>query len=106
MMTPSPVRKSLLRRISWLGGDRRLVGVTGLSCGALAWTMFVGFGFFYGLCIWIPALIFFVVLWGAREMYEADPFMVDIALRHFKYRKYYSARSDVGAQPPVIRDFN
>lgn len=101
----APVRKSLLRRIPWLGGDRRLVGMSGLIAVTLGWTMFAGFGFAYGLCFALPAALFFSGLWVARRMYKADPWMLDVVIRHFKYAKYYAPKTHVGKQTPVIRDF-
>lgn len=104
-MTPAPVRKSLLRRISWLGGDRRLVGTTGLACVALGWTMFIGFGLSYGAFVVVPGVIFFVVLWVARKMFAADPYMIEIVMKQFRYKKYLAPRSDVGLNQPAFRDY-
>lgn len=106
MMERTPVRLSLLRRIAWLGGDRRLVGMAGLISVALGWTMFVGFGLSYGLFILVPGSLFLGVLWAARNMYSADPWMVDVILRHFKYAKYYSPKSHLGKSPSNIHDFS
>lgn len=104
-MEKTPVRHSLLRRIAWLGGDRRLVGLMGIIGAALGWTMFVGFGLSYGLFVLFPGCIFLGVLWAARKMYAADPWMIDVILRHFKYVKYYAPKSHLGKEPPNIRDF-
>ncbi len=101
----APVRQSLLRRIPWLGGDRRLVGMSGLIAVTLAWTMFAGFGFAYGLCVIVPACLFMGGLWVARRMYKADPWMLDLVIRHFRYAKYYVPKSHVGKSQPIIRDF-
>lgn len=101
----SPIRKSLLRRITWMGGDRRVVGFSGLLLFCVGWTMFMGFGFFWGLPIIVPVMLFVAVLWVAREANNADPFMVDIVLRQFRYRKYYAAKPDLGTEHPVVRDF-
>lgn len=105
MNARSAIRKSLLRRITWLGGDRRVVGFFGLLLFLLGWTMFMGFGFYFGLPIAIPLVFFIVVLWVARQLNSADPFMVDIAIRQFRYRKYYAAKPDLGVEHPVVRDF-
>lgn len=104
-MEKAPVRLSLLRRIAWFGGDRRLVGGVGLACAALGWTMFVGFGLSYGLFILVPGSIFLGVVWVARRMYAADPWMVDVGLRHLKYAKYYAPKSHLGKEHPNVRDF-
>lgn len=105
MMQRTPVRLSLLRRIAWLGGDRRLVGLAGMLSLTLGYTMFVGFGLYLGLFVLVPGCIFFGVLWAAREMYAADPWMVDVILRHFKYAKYYAPKSHVGKETPNVRDY-
>ncbi len=104
-MEKTPVRQSLLRRIAWLGADRRLVGMTGMLCAALGWTMFMGLGLFYGLSIALPCAIFFGSLWAFRRMYKADPWMADVLLRHFRYAKYYPPRSSRRKQLPPIRDY-
>lgn len=101
----TPVRLSLLRRIPWLGGDRRLVGMSALIAITLGWTMFGGFGFAYGLTIIVPFSIFSGALWVARKMYKADPWMLDVVIRHFKYAKYYGHRTHVGKSLPNIRDY-
>lgn len=104
-MSRTPVRLSLLRRIPWLGADRRVVGSFGIACAALGWTMFRGFGLLYGLFIAVPSGIFMGVLWIAREMHSADPWMFDVLLRHFRYGKYCAPKSSRGKQRPQIRDF-
>lgn len=104
-MEKAPVRRSLLRRITWFGGDRRLVGFSGLLMFLLAWTMFMGFGFFYGLSLIFPAGLAMSVVFVARLMNSSDPWMVDVALRHYKYKKYYAPKSDLGIEHPMIRDF-
>ena len=104
-MIRAPVRHSLLRKISWFGGDRRLVGFSALLLVCLTFTMFVGLGFMYGLTFIAPAFIFFMILWIARMMNTADPWMIDIVMRQFKYRKYYAPKTDLGVQHPQVRDF-
>lgn len=104
-MERAPTRKSLLRRITWLGGDRRLVGFSGLTLFLLAWTMFMGLGFMWGLVIVFPLAMFLAILWVARRINSADPWMIDVVLRQFKYQKYYGPRSDIGVQHPQIRDW-
>lgn len=105
MMDRAPVRKSLLRRIAWFGGDRRVVGFSALLLFCLGWTMFMGFGLFYGLPIILPVVFFSAIVWVARVAYTADPWMVDVVIRQFKYRKYYASHSDLGIEHPQVRDF-
>lgn len=104
-MTRSPTRRSLLRKIAWLGGDRRLVGFSGLLLFCLTWTMFMGFGVSYGLTFIVPLMLFVSILWVARSMNKADPWMVDVVLRQFKYKKYYAPKPDFGTEHPQVRDF-
>ena len=101
----SPVRQSLLRKIIWFGGDRRLIGFSALLLFCLAWTMFMGFGFLYGLSVLAPAGLFVVIVWVARMMNKSDPWMVDVVMRQFKYRKYYAPQPDLGIEHPQVRDF-
>lgn len=105
MSVRSPIRKSILRRITWMGGDRRVVGLGTLLLFVIGWTMFMGFGFLFGLPIIVPVAMFIVILWVAREANNADPFMVDIVLRQFKYKKYYAAKPDLGTEHPTVRDY-
>lgn len=65
----------------------------------------MGFGFFYGMPILVPIILFSSVVWVAREANKADSFMVDVILRQFRYRKYYAAKPDLGTEHPQVRDF-
>jgi type IV secretion system protein TrbD len=105
MSMRAPVRRSLLRKSAWFGGDRRVVGFSALLLFCLAWTMFIGFGIFYGLSLLVPILLFVAIRWVAREANKADPWMVDVVIRQFKYRKYYAPKPDFGTEHPQVRDF-
>ena len=105
-MERAPVRKSLLRRITWFGGDRRLVGFSALLLFCLAWTMIMGFGMLFGFSIVAPALLAMAIVFVARIMNNSDPWMVDVVLRQFKYKKYYAPKPDFGTEHPMVRDFN
>ncbi len=104
-MERAPIRKSLIRRITWLGGDRRLVGFSGLLLFLLCWTMFMGLGFMYGLSIVLPATLFAAIVWVARLANKGDSWMVDVVLRQFRYKKYYAPKADIGVEHPQIKDF-
>ena len=67
--------------------------------------MFMGFGFFYGISILVPFGLFLPVLWVARQANASDPWMIDIVLRQYKYRKYYAPQPDLGTEHPEVRDF-
>ncbi len=101
----SPIRKSLLRQISWFGGDRRIVGGSAILLFGLGWTMFMGFGFYYGLPIIVPGVLLVGVLWVAKRSFKADPFMVEVILRAKNYRNYYPAKTHVGVEHPRVKDF-
>ena len=105
-MQRAPLRKSLLRKITWFGGDRRLVGVSGLFLFALGITMFFSYGIYWGIPIMLPLGLFMGVVWVARKIHEADPWMIDVVLRQFKYRKYYASKSDRGVDHPKIHDYH
>lgn len=107
IMEFAPIRKSLLRRITWFGGDRRIVGMSGLVLFMLGYTVFIGFGPLAGLpYIAIILALFFALLWLARAFNNADPWMVDIYLRHVqRYKKYYAPQSSLNVEHPVVRDF-
>ncbi len=102
----APIRKALLRKIAWFGGDRRLVGASALILGSLGWTMFYAYGVFWGIPFAVPGVMFIGLLWVARQAYQADPYMVDVVLRQFKYKKFYAAKSDIGVDHPEVRDFH
>jgi type IV secretory pathway TrbD component len=105
LVKKAPVRLSLLRRIAWLGGDRRLVGIAGVCCAALSWTMFIGFRGAYGLFLLLPGAIFLGLLWVARRMNAADPWMLDILIRHFQYARYYGPRANLRVGAREYRSF-
>lgn len=102
----TPVRKVLLRKITWLEADRRVIGSSGLALAVVGIANFKGFGFFYGIPFVVPTVLFMIILWAAREAYKADPWMIDVLLQQLKYRKYYSAKSDLGIEHPKVVDFN
>lgn len=101
----APSRKSLTRQIAWFGGDRMLVGGAGLLLSVVGITMFRGFGILYGLSIIIPVVCWFGVIWVARLMFKADPLMLKVIKRQFRYREVYAPKSDLGVAHPQIRDF-
>lgn len=105
MKERTPIRKSLLRHITWLGGDRRIVGISAFVLVLLGYTLFYSYGIFYGVPFIVPLVFFLVILWVARAMHKADPFMVNIMLRQFRYAKYYAPKSDLRVEHPEVRDF-
>ena len=65
----------------------------------------MGLGFLFGLSIIFPAVLMVAVVYIARLMNDSDPWMVDVALRQYKYKKYYAPKSDLGIEHPMVRDF-
>ena len=65
----------------------------------------MGFGILYGLTLIFPSLLFLGILWSARLMNLGDPWMMDVVLRQYKYRRYYAPAADLGVDHPQIRDF-
>lgn len=102
----APVRRSLLRKIAWLGGDRRLVGFSGLLLGLLSFTMIMGLGMMYGLSIVIPGVMFYLILWLARRINTYDSWIIDVGIRQLKYGKYYAPKGDLGKAHPMIKDYH
>lgn len=108
MSDRAAVRKSVIRRIAWFGGDRRLVGGAGLIIFTVG--MIVGFG--YGMIRGIPYMLILIalysaIIWVARQFNQSDPWMIDVGLRQLsKYKKYYGPHSDIGVDHPQIKDFN
>lgn len=82
-----------------------MVGAAALILGSLSWTMFYAYGVFWGIPFAVPGVIFMGLLWVARKAYAADPFMVDVVQRQFKYKKAYAAKSDLRVEQPEIKDF-
>ena len=83
----TPIRRSLVRPLLLLGGDRELVLLSGLLSGALIFTSMTWFSAAYGLLLWFGGLAIL------RGMAMADPLMRNVYLRHRLYRKYYPPRS-------------
>ena len=71
----------------------------------LGFVMFAGYGFSWGLPLIIPIGLFIMILWVAQQANASDPFMIDVVLRQFKYRKYYAPKPDMGTEHPQVRDF-
>lgn len=102
----SPVRKSLFRKITWFGGDRRIVGMGALMLGMVCASLFFGYGFMYGLTVIGPGGCFMIILWIARQANASDPFMMDILLRQRRYKSFYAAKPSLRTEHPQIRDFS
>ena len=82
-----------------------MVGGGALVLAMVGVAMFRGFGIYYGVPFLVPIALWMALLWLSREMNKADPYMIDVVLRQFKYRRYYAAKPDVGVEHPQIRDY-
>jgi type IV secretory pathway TrbD component len=101
----TPIRKSIIRQITWFGGDRRLVGGAGFWLAIVGITLFRGLGFYYGLPIVLPLLLWGIVLWVAREMNKSDPYMIDVIMRQYRYSKWYAPKAHIGVEHPQVNDY-
>jgi type IV secretion system protein TrbD len=82
----TPIRRVLHRQNLLLGGERELVLMTAIACGALVVAMNT-VAIAGGAAIWLVALPAF------RWMAKADPQMTRVFIRYRKFRGYYPARS-------------
>lgn len=80
------VRRVLHRQNLLLGGERELVLMTAIACGALVVAMNT-VAILGGVAIWLVALPAF------RWMAKADPQMTRVFIRYRKLKGYYPARS-------------
>ncbi|MFT4059282.1 MAG: conjugal transfer protein TrbD [Legionella sp.] len=82
-----PIRRSGVRPILFMGGDRELVMLSGLLCAVLVFVTYDWLALITGVILW------FFSLKGLRLMAKADPLMRAVYLRHHYYQSYYPARS-------------
>lgn len=99
----TPIRLSLIRQHSFMGGDRQLVIGTIFLSILFCWVVTNGFGFIYGLPIGL--IIAVAGIWVGREVYKADPYALNVWRRHLKYTRYYAPRGHRNSKLPAIRDF-
>jgi type IV secretory pathway TrbD component len=82
-----PIRRSSNRDNLFMGGDREMVMLMGLICGALIFSAQETKAFIVGVTLWVLSLFLF------RAMAKADPKMRHVYMRQRRYATYYSARS-------------
>ncbi|MGS0741428.1 VirB3 family type IV secretion system protein [Glaciimonas sp. GG7] len=99
----APVRLSLIRRQTWMGGDRRIVGVGMIIGILLGWMLMNSYGWFYALPI--GAFFWLGGIWMGRELVASDPYAFDVWRRHIRYKKYYSAGAHHASPVPKVKDF-
>lgn len=86
-----------------MGGDRRVVGSAVLLGVVMGWLLINAYGAWVGVPV--GATIWVMGVWAGREMFKADPYALEIWLRHMKYRKFYRGRAHHASEVPVVRDF-
>lgn len=82
-----------------------MVGISALLIVVMGFAMFVGFGILYGLTIVFPILLWIAIVFAAQQISRADPMMIDIVMRQFKYRRFYAAKSHPGIEHPQVKDY-
>lgn len=85
--TMTPLRASINRPQTLLGGDRELVILGGLLCAVLAVSVLKFWSFIAAGILWL------CIAGVLARIGKADPLMRQVYLRHLKYRDWYPARS-------------
>ena len=98
-----PIRRSLVRPMLFMGGERFLVVLSMLLCAYLAYVMTYGFGWQIGLPI--PGILWAFLIFVLRRFALKDPYMSKVFWRHRKYKSYYPARGRFNAPTPLIKDY-
>lgn len=99
----SPVRLSLLRKHTWFGGDRMVVGLFISVAVMFGWLLTNAYGYLIG--IGVGATFWIGGTWVGRELYKADPYAFEIWRQQLKYRRFYAGRAHHAAEIPQVRDF-
>jgi type IV secretory pathway TrbD component len=97
------IHASLVRPLSFMGGERGLVLGGLLFCMYLAFVLSMRYGVWYG----IPGSALAWVLWLGlmRRLAVADPMMWQVLKRHRKYKAFYPARGRMNAPLRAYKDF-
>ncbi|WP_295452739.1 conjugal transfer protein TrbD [uncultured Thiodictyon sp.] len=82
-----PIRRAGNRTILFMGGDRKMTMFAGVMAGALIFSAQDLRATIFGVLLWS------VSLYLLRLMAKADPQMLQVYLRHRRYKRYYPARS-------------
>lgn len=103
----SPIRLSLIRRHTLMGGDRLVVGLTILFAVMVGWVLTNGIGWKTGVSV--GAVIWISGVWLGRALYKADPYALAVWFRHHQLRRtmgnYFAGGGSDGVEPPAIKDF-
>jgi type IV secretion system protein VirB3 len=93
----SPIRKSLLRPLLVLGGERELVMASGMLTAILVFSVANPVAAGIGIVFWVASLAAFA------RMAKADPQMLKVYIRHVNKKLYYPARPHYTAVDPEIK---
>lgn len=102
-LTQVTIHASLVRPLTFMGGERNLVLGGGLFCAYLAFIFSLRYGIWYGLPL--SGACWFVWISLMRKMGNHDPMMWQVVKRHRKYRGYYPARGRMDAKLRAYKDF-
>jgi type IV secretion system protein TrbD len=97
-----PIRRSLVRPMLFMGGERFLVVLSVLLCLYLAYVMTYGFGWKLGIPV--PGALWACLIFLLRRFALKDPLMSSVFWRHRKYKSFYPARGRFSAPTPLIKD--
>lgn len=86
-----------------MGGDRRIIGLSILFAVLLGWVLVNSYGWLFAVPI--SAGIWLGGTWVGREIVKADPYALDIFVRHIRYRKYYPPTAKHDVPVPPVKDF-
>ena len=86
------IHQSANRPNQILGGDRELVLVAALIAVSLAFSLATWWGIGVSVGFWIAAMAIL------QRMGKADPMLLQIYMRHIRYRAFYPAKSGIFSQ--------
>jgi type IV secretory pathway TrbD component len=93
----SPIRKSLLRPLLVLGGERELVMASGMLTAILVFSVANPVAAGIGIAFWVASLAVF------GRMAKNDPQLLKVYIRHVNKKLYYPARPHFTALDPEIK---
>lgn len=103
VLTRVTIHASLVRVLTFLGGERGLVIGGGFFCAYLAFIFSLRYGPWYGVPL--AGACWFVWIAGLRKMASKDPMMWQVIKRQWRYRSYYPARGRMNAKLRSYKDF-
>lgn len=86
-LLPAPIYSALNKPNLILGGDRELMLILILVCSIMVFMAMTVFTTIFGVALWLAGASLL------RMMAKSDPAMVQIYIKHLKYRPFYLAHS-------------